>query len=423
MKIFRLKKQLNIIPYSWFPHILFWFISFNFWYMVLNPGVESAGVIQDFEVEWDTILLINSILLFYCALPFVWLIRKFKLWLKMIPTVLFLIPIGYAVLQAIQPNGNKDDVQAFMEYFVKNFLYVVVFHITIIGTVYFNLKFLLVRYLNKNQFVKYLIGIITLLPVAAIANYSIFNFFIDKLIPSLYYISYFRIWELILIFKVYLIISILVFLVKQYLDMLIAKRDAAHNELSALKAQINPHFLFNNLNTVYSMATKNDERTADVILQLSDFLRYILYDTSRETIPLEKEVELIRTYVDLQKERVNPEITKVVFTTEGDYDSVNIAPLLLLPLAENCFKHGIGKGTSTILIYIGYDGKHLLFKTENMVALREKTNAEEIGGIGIKNVEKRLHLIYPESHYLNYGENDGVFSLEMTIELRKGKKD
>jgi len=98
------KKQLNLIPYSWIPHILFWFISFNFWYMVLNPGVESAGVILDFEVEWDTLLLINSILLIYCALPLVWLLRKLKLWLKMIPTVLFLIPIGYAVLQEIHPN-------------------------------------------------------------------------------------------------------------------------------------------------------------------------------------------------------------------------------------------------------------------------------------------------------------------------------
>ena len=419
MKIFQLKKQLNIIPYSWFPHIIFWFVSFNFWYMILNPGVESGGVILDFEVEWDTLLLINSILLIYCALPLVWLVRKFKLWLKMIPTILFLIPIGYAVLQEIHPNGNKEEIQDFMEYFAKNFLYVVVFHITIIGAVYFNLKFLLVRFLNRNHYIKFLIGIIILLPVAAIANYSIFNFFIDKLFPSLYYISYFKIWELVLIFKVYLVISILVFLVMQYLEVLVAKRDAARNELSALKAQINPHFLFNNLNTIYSMASKKDERTADVVLKLSDFLRYVLYDTSSETIPLEKEVGIIQTYVDLQKERVNPEITQVVLTTEGNFNDVNVAPLLLLPLAENCFKHGIGKGNGTILITIGYDGKQLHFRTENKVALGEKTNVEENGGIGISNVEKRLHLIYPENHSLKYSEGNGVFRLEMKIDLKQ----
>ena len=419
MKIFRLKKQLNIISHSYFPHILFWFISFNFWFLILNQGVESGGAIQSLEVDWDLILLINSIMLIYCALPFVWLVRKFKLWVKIIPSVLFLIPIGYVILQAIQPNGNQDDVQTFMEYFVKNFLYVVVFHLTIIGAVYFNLKYLLVRYLNKSKFLKYLLGIVILLPVAAIANYSIFNFFIDKLFPGLYYISCFKIWELVLIFKVYLIISILVFLVIQYIEMLIARRDAARNELSALKSQINPHFLFNNLNTIYSMASQKDDRTADVVLKLSDFLRYVLYDTSSEMIPLEKEVEIIRTYVSLQKERVHPEITRIEMTTDGKFKGADIAPLLLLPLAENCFKHGKGKNAGTIQIYIGFDGKQLVFKTENNIAPREKTKGEKNGGIGINNVEKRLQLIYPEHHSLEYGEKDGVFRLEMKIELNK----
>jgi LytS/YehU family sensor histidine kinase len=186
-----------------------------------------------------------------------------------------------------------------------------------------------------------------------------------------------------------------------------------------LKAQINPHFLFNNLNTIYSMASNNDKRTTDVILQLSDFLRYVLYDTSCEMIPLEKEVEIIRTYVGLQKERVNTEITKIDLTTEGSFEGADIAPLLLLPLAENCFKHGKGKNPGTIKISISFDGKQLLFKTENKIALREKTKGEKNGGIGIKNVEKRLELIYPEHHSLEYGQKDGVFRLEMRIELNK----
>jgi sensor histidine kinase YesM len=413
MKILKYKKQLLIIP-----HILFWFVSFNFWYVILNPGVESTGVIENLEVEWDLILMINSILFIYCSLPLIWFAKKVRLWLKIIPSVLFLIPIGYVILQAIQPNGNKDDVQGFMEYFVKNFLYVVVFHLSIVAAVYFNLKFLLVRYLNKSKFIKYLLGIIVLLFGAAIVNYCLFNFFIDKLFPSLFYISYFKIWELIFILKVYLIISILIFLVTQYIEMLIARQDAARNELSALKAQINPHFLFNNLNTIYSMASQKDDRTADVVLKLSDFLRYVLYDTSSETIPLEKEVEIIRTYVSLQKERVNPDLTQVIFNTEGNFSDLDIAPLLLLPLAENCFKHGIGKSRNTILISICMIGKQLIFKTENQIALRENRMEDMTGGIGIKNVEKRLNLIYPERHLLQYDEKDGVFSLEMKIDLK-----
>lgn len=413
MKIIQLKKQF--VP---FLHLLFWFISFNFWNVILNPGVESTSVIQGFEVEWELILLVNFLFLLYCSLPFVWLIREKWLWLKLFLSVLFLIPLGYVVLQAIYPDGNKEDVEVFVQYFVKNFLYVVVFHLTIITAVYLNLRLVIPRFLSQSKFTLYLLYVTGLIILTAIVNFALFDFGIDQLFPSLYYISYFRIWELILIVATYLISTGVLFLIGQYALMLIANRDAARNELSALKAQINPHFLFNNLNTIYSMASNNDKRTTDVILQLSDFLRYVLYDTSCETIPLEKEVEIIQTYVGLQKERINPELTRVLLTTEGNFSGITVAPLLLLPLAENCFKHGIGKSSGSILIYIGFDGKQLLFKTENKIALREKTNSEENGGIGIKNVEKRLHLIYPNRHSLEYAEKEGVFSLEMRIELK-----
>jgi len=415
MKILQYKKQLSLIP-----HIVFWFVSFNFWYVILNPGVESTGVIQNFGVGWDWILMINSILLIYCTLPLIWLAKKAKLWVKIIPSVLFLIPVGYVILQVILPDGNKKEALDLFEFFAKNFLYVVVFHLSIAGAVYFNLKFLLVRYLNRSQFLKYLGSIIALLFGTAILNYSIFNYFIDKLFPSFYYISYFKIWELVVIVKVYLVTSILVFLFVQYFEMLIARRDAARNELSALKAQINPHFLFNNLNTIYSMASQNDRRTTDVILKLSDFLRYVLYDTSIERIPLEKEVEMIKTYVGLQKERINPEITTIELETSGNFAGVEIAPLLLLPLAENCFKHGVGKDLGKIRIFISFDNKQLFFSTKNNVAPREKNDTNENGGIGIQNVEKRLRLIYPDRHSLNYQEKDGIFGLEMKVELKNG---
>ena len=413
MKIFNLKKQL--IP---FLHILFWIISYNFWNAVLNPGVESSSVIQGFEVGRDLILLVNSLFLLYCSLPFIWLARKVWLWIKIPVTVLFLMPLGYVILEFIVPDGNKKEVADFIEFFVKNFLYVLVFHLTIISAVYFNLKVLIDRFLNKSRFGLYLIYVAGLTVLAAVLNFALFDYCIDKLFPNIYFISYFRIWELILIVAAYLIFTSILFLVWRYAQMLIEKRDATQNELSALKAQINPHFLFNNLNTIYAMASQNDERTSEVILKLSDFLRYILYDTSCDTIPLEKEVEIIRTYIGLQKERVNPEITQVILTTEGNFEGVNIAPLLLLPLAENCFKHGIGKSSGTISIDIKFDGKQLHFKTENKIALREKTNAEENGGIGIKNVEKRLSLIYPELHSLKYSEHNGIFRLDMLIDLQ-----
>jgi len=402
-------------------NLLFWFVSFNFWNVIFNPGVESTSVIRGFEVGWDLILLVNFLFLLYCSLPFVWLIRKKWLWVKIPVSVLFIVPLGYVILQGIKPDGNNEDVAVFVEYFVKSFLYVLVFHLTIVAAVYLNLKVLIVRFLNKSRFSLYLLYVIGITVLSATLNFTLFDFFIDKLFPSLFFISYFRIWELILIVAAYLIFTSVLFLIWQYALVLVANRDAARNELSALKAQINPHFLFNNLNTIYSMASQKDERTTEVILKLSDFLRYVLYDTSCETIPLEKEVEIIQTYVGLQKERVNPELIQVSLTIEGDFSGATISPLLLLPLAENCFKHGIGKGQSKIEILIRFDRKQLLFKTVNNIAKREKTDTEKNGGIGIKNVETRLNLIYPDRHSLSYREKDGNFQLEMKVELANNK--
>jgi len=416
MKFTNLKKQ-----FVTFLHVLFWFVSFNFWTVILNPGVESTGVIDGIEVGWNFILLMNFVFLLYCSLPFVWLIKRKLLWLKISLYAVFLIPLGYAFQQKILLNGSNDELAVFAVFFVKNFLYVVVFHLTIIAAVYYNLKALIVRFLNRSRFGLYLLSVGSLCLLAAILNYALFDYFVDKLFPSLYFISYFRVWELILIIAAYLVFTSILFLIWQYAQMLIEKRDAARNELSALKGQINPHFLFNNLNTIYSMASQKDERTSEVILRLSDFLRYILYDTSADSISLEKEVEIIRTYVELQKERVNPEITGIHFVTEGHFEQATIAPLLLLPLAENCFKHGVGKNPGAIRIFISYDGKNLIFNTENQIALREKTDRTEQGGLGIPNVEKRLNLIYPDRHSLEYHEKDDIFSLEMKVELAKNK--
>jgi hypothetical protein len=412
MQILKYKEQLITAL-----HLLFWILSINCWYLVFNPGVEFSTVTNSIEDYMSLMLPLNFILCLYCLLPFVWLIKATRKWLKILLSLLFAVPLIYLLFSYLQPDSHHDEISFFQEYFISGFMYSVVFNLWIVIAVYCNLKVLIDKYLKAGRFGMYLLSVLTLMVLAAIGNYGSFNFCIDLLFPNFYFISYFNIPELILITGLYLFFTTVIFLIWQYASMLIANRDKARNELSALKAQINPHFLFNNLNTIYSMASKNDQRTAEVVLKLSDFLRYVLYDTASETIPLEKEVEIIRTYVSLQKERVHHEITRIELTTEGQFKGAEIAPLLLLPLAENCFKHGKGKNEGVIQIFIGFDGKQLIFKTENNIALREKSIAKENGGIGINNVENRLQLIYPGHHSLEYGAKDGVFTLEMRIEL------
>jgi two-component system, LytTR family, sensor kinase len=418
MKLSKYKKQFIIAL-----HLLFWFISLNAWMFIFNPGVEdrsSLSLLFWKDDIWTYLLIANAICYLYFLLPFIWLRKKTWKWVKMVFTVIFLIPIVYILYLLLSPlSVNRNYIEFYSGYFIPYIGYTVIFHIPIVAAVYFNLNTLIPRFLNKSKFIIYLLSLIALIFVTAVVDFGIFDYCIDKIFPSIYFISYFKVWELVLIVKGYLLITLLVFLIWQYYNMLVANRQKAQNELSNLKAQINPHFLFNNLNTIYSLASKNDVRTKDVILQLSDFLRYVLYDTTKETIPLEKEVEIIRKYVELQKERVDPSMTKIQFTTEGNFEKASISPLLLLPLAENCFKHGIGKKEGHITIHVGFKQKQFIFTTENTIALRERTGEEVSGGIGIRNVENRLNLLYPNRHTLHYEDVDGIFKVELIIELLK----
>jgi len=413
MKILQYKKQLVVAL-----HLLFWMLSISVWNIVFNPGVEeSTAGIKGLHDYWAELLLLDFFFLLYCLMPFVWCLKFAGKWFKIVVTLIFLVSIGYLLFEYLHPGKNNEDLSLFTDLFLSGFMYVLVFHLTIAAAVYYNLRILVARYLKESRFGFYLLLFSALVLVAALTNFALFDFVIDKLFPTLYFISYYKIWELMVIIAAYLAFSTVLYLVRQYAVVLIANRDKAQNELTALKAQINPHFLFNNLNTIYSMASRNDENTKEVILQLSDFLRYVLYDTTSEFIPLEKEVEIIKTYVELQKARIDSDITKVTLEVKGDFGNRQIAPLLLLPLAENCFKHGSGKKDGFIRIHIDLMGKELRFITKNTIVLREKGGAEEYGGIGINNVEKRLNLLYPGKHKLIFEAKEGIFVLEMRIEL------
>jgi hypothetical protein len=397
-------------------HILFWVISFNLFNSFFSRGVESGYVLDGLNLTWGHILLFNNVILLILTLPFIWMIKKIGKWVKRSVTGLLILLLGYCVIAIFYPNEDNLLIALLMGYFLNNFLYVLVFHITLIAAVYINFNILVNKYLSTGKWGLYFCCSIILSTVAGVLNFALFDYGIDLLFPSFFYISWFRIWELILIVASYIAITTTVFLLGQYWMMLIGNQEKVQNELLALKEQINPHFLFNNLNTIYSMAIKNDVRTKDVVLQLSDFLRYILYDTSSDKISLEKEVEIVKTYFALQKERINPSTTKIALNVEGVFGETLIAPLLLLPLAENCFKHGTGNNNGSIFMDIRYKDGQLRFFSENNVAPRENPVVKP-GGIGLKNLTKRLNILYPDQHLLATKEENGIFTVELTLDL------
>jgi two-component system LytT family sensor kinase len=192
--------------------------------------------------------------------------------------------------------------------------------------------------------------------------------------------------------------------------------EKATAEISYLKKQINPHFFFNTLNGIYALTIKKSDLAPQAILQLSNMMRYVLYDSEAEKVPLTKEMKYIRSYIDMQSFRLS-ENNKIYFHVSDRNDSAEILPLLLIPFVENAFKFGISADDdTTILIDIKWDDTALSFFCRNEKKIRQSVQPEH-HGIGIKNVRKRLHLSYPGRHELNIYENEEIFSVSLNIQL------
>ncbi|HVV03886.1 MAG TPA: histidine kinase [Puia sp.] len=199
--------------------------------------------------------------------------------------------------------------------------------------------------------------------------------------------------------------------------------DQSEADLQFLRSQINPHFLFNSLNTLYGTALQeNAFRAAEGIQKLGDMMRFMLHENHQEKIPMYKEIEYLKNYIDLQKLRTqsSPDITITADIESGSCDHM-IAPMLLIPFIENAFKHGISlKDKSWVDIRLSCDKKGILFEVKNSVHIRQDNDPEkDRSGVGMKNVVNRLRLIYPGKHEFFVNGNDREFFIQLLIEPGK----
>lgn len=187
-------------------------------------------------------------------------------------------------------------------------------------------------------------------------------------------------------------------------------------ELNLLKSQISPHFLFNVLNSLYALSLNKSDKTPGVILQLSDILRYSLYEAQEREIPVLDEVAIINTYIAIESMRL-PATASISFNHDEIDQTIKIAPMLLLPLIENAFKHGVDStvGDSYINTSLSKNGNKLVFTCEN--TFKEPKSKPKVGGIGIQNVRKRLELLYPSRHTLEIEKQEGIFKVTLLILL------
>ncbi len=193
------------------------------------------------------------------------------------------------------------------------------------------------------------------------------------------------------------------------------EKEKTETELNLLKQQINPHFFFNTLNNIYSMSRKKNEDTPEAILQLSDLMRYVIYKGQEDTATLSQEIKYIEDYIDLQKLRLHQKFD-YQFDINVTHLELEITPLLIIILVENAFKHGIEVASEDSYLHLSLEEKNgqLIFKCDNSI---EDSNHQDKPGLGLKNLKRRLALIYPNAHTLDIEKSKGNYKATLRIDL------
>lgn len=187
-------------------------------------------------------------------------------------------------------------------------------------------------------------------------------------------------------------------------------------ELALLRSQINPHFLFNTLNNINSFSANNPEKTSYAIIKLSDIMRYMLYEANGEKVLLDREIDYIKNFIALQKLRYK-ESDFVKFDIIGETSKLFIPPMIFLPFIENAFKHGSISSLNAIEILLNVAENQIAFRCKNRIKKLNDTEKNQVGGLGIKNIKRRLELLFPSKHKLKIFEENNVYIVELNIQL------
>jgi two-component system LytT family sensor kinase len=200
------------------------------------------------------------------------------------------------------------------------------------------------------------------------------------------------------------------------------KQERMLSELSFLRSQISPHFIFNVLNSIVYLIRSNSKLAEPVTIQLSELIRYMLYETDSKQVAVTKEVEYLKNYINLQRLRYGDDID-IKVAIEGNDGGLTIEPMLLIPFVENAFKHGIGMVMDpTIEISLSYEENHLYFSVKNKIAPETQESKDFSSGIGLKNVRRRLELLYPGTHTLNIENNGTTFVANLSLNLKRNNQ-
>ncbi len=327
---------------------------------------------------------------------------------------------SYFLLFFYQISGRgSEQPRAFSEVFLNASTHT----LFLMSVAYVNYFIFLPRFLHHKNGVRYalefLIGAVIILVVYVIIKRWIADGYTHQ--AKFYYNHRFPISSFVTSVLTASFVAVLRFFT-EWKDLEEQRKELRNEKLSAelkfLRSQVNPHFLFNTLNNLYSLAYSKSPQTTEVISRLSQMMRYMVYDSNHDQVPLEREVDYMQNYISLEKLRLNDQIP-IQFEIDGDLGQKKIAPLLLIPFLENAFKHGVSNTNpeSWVKANLHVNASHLTFEVTNSISGQSGTAGSAQSGIGLENVRKRLELNYPDRHELKISQNNKQFNAKLDIQL------
>ncbi|MCD2259197.1 sensor histidine kinase [Psychroserpens luteolus] len=291
-----------------------------------------------------------------------------------------------------------------------------------LAVVYFNYFYLLPKFLLKGKVANYFVYTIITLCIAGffqrIINYELLNILNPEMRDYGLWLPYKFLQSTVIIASplIFVIGISVVWKVSQ-----LQKRtnelenEKLQSELKYLKSQINPHFLFNTLNNIYGLSLENSRKTPELILKLSDFLSFSLYESNQKMIPLDKEIALMTDFITLEKSRFEDRVA-IGFNKPKSTENISIPPLILVPFVENAFKHSLKDETkiADISIDLKIDKDMLLFEVKNSKS-NDITESNTKKGLGLENIKKRLDILYGNDHELTINDSKHLFTILLKI--------
>ncbi len=286
---------------------------------------------------------------------------------------------------------------------------------------YINYFYLLPQLLERKKVLGYLIKFVLLFTVIIVIRIELNRYLFDMMHFRTNYMDSTRFVVQVVTSNLFVIIFVgMLRFAQDWFELDARRKEIEHKkliaELNFLKAQINPHFLFNTLNNLYYLAYSKSDNTTEVIDKLSKMMRYMIYDSNHPKVLLSKEIEYMKNYVSLERLRLNNEIP-IEFEVKGNLDDCKIAPLIFIAFLENAFKHGVSnaKDDCWVKVLVEVNGKECIYTVENSKIQGSKEEGKS--GIGLSNIKRRLELSYPGNHELKVKNLEDRYLVQLKLNL------